>query len=377
MHLRKRGTAWHYLATVDGHTYSGNTGEADKAKAKRFAEAKIKPVLQATTVEELIALRLQHLRQCRTITMAEAWARYEQIPRRKTAKSARWEQTRRRWQAFVDYAAAHWPDITNIDDIYPKHAQQYIAHVDAQATSAATANDYRLTCRMVFAALFAEIGVELNPFATEHVPNRASDAVPHEALTLEEVRTVIDGTTGWMHHLFVVGVTTGLREGDICRLTWGNVHWRENEIVVRTSKTGAIVHIPILPPLKVHLQALPSYGGEASTPLCAQLAALYEASPWKIGRQVSATLRRLGVTMPDKATASHVGAKGVHSLRHTYCTLSAMAGVPLSVVQSIVGHMDASMTLAYQRHASREDRQQAGAQLALHMGAWGGSHGVS
>ena len=49
--------------------------------------------------------------------------------------------------------------------------------------------------------------------------------------------------------------------------------------------------------------------------------------------------------------------KDFHSLRHCFCYYAGLRGVPLPVVQSIVGHMTTAMTRHYQNHADREARR--------------------
>jgi hypothetical protein len=46
-----------------------------------------------------------------------------------------------------------------------------------------------------------------------------------------------------------------------------------------------------------------------------------------------------------------VSIKDVHSLRHTFCYFAGVAGIPLVIVQSIVGHMTPEMTAHYMAHA--------------------------
>jgi len=51
-----------------------------------------------------------------------------------------------------------------------------------------------------------------------------------------------------------------------------------------------------------------------------------------------------------------VSVKDVHSLRHTFCYFAGVHGIPLSIVQSIVGHMTPEMTRHYQSHADRKTK---------------------
>ena len=52
-------------------------------------------------------------------------------------------------------------------------------------------------------------------------------------------------------------------------------------------------------------------------------------------------------------------------MRHCFCYYAGLRGVPLPVVQSIVGHLTSSMTRHYQAHADRKARMQG---LALMRG---------
>ena len=51
-----------------------------------------------------------------------------------------------------------------------------------------------------------------------------------------------------------------------------------------------------------------------------------------------------------------VNVKGIHSLRHTFCTIAAVVGIPEAIVRSIVGHMTPKMTHLYTRHIEEADK---------------------
>ncbi len=53
-----------------------------------------------------------------------------------------------------------------------------------------------------------------------------------------------------LHPLIVCAANTGLRRGDVCRLGWEAVRLDRDELVLRTSKTGEAVTIPLLPELR-------------------------------------------------------------------------------------------------------------------------------
>ena len=92
-------------------------------------------------------------------------------------------------------------------------------------------------------------------------------------------------------------------------------------------------------------------------------------------RDVQRVFRKAGiVTQSDAAQRNKDGTPrkavdvGFHSLRHTYVSLCANAGVPLAVVQSIVGHTSPAMTRHY-FHESDEALRGAAAALPDVVGA--------
>ena len=59
--------------------------------------------------------------------------------------------------------------------------------------------------------------------------------------------------------------------------------------------------------------------------------------------------------------------KDLHSCRHTFCYYAGLYGIPLSIVQSIVGHMTPEMTKHYSAHASMEAKREKMKQLPEFM----------
>ena len=54
----------------------------------------------------------------------------------------------------------------------------------------------------------------------------------------------------------------------------------------------------------------------------------------------------------------NISIKDLHSMRHVFCYYAGKAGIPINIVQSIVGHMSPVMTSYYQNHVVLEDQKQ-------------------
>ena len=112
-------------------------------------------------------------------------------------------------------------------------------------------------------------------------------------------------------------------------------------------KNGRSVTIPIHPTLMNIL--LETGAGEHKGYVMPECAGLYQRQPKALSARVKRIFRSAGI---ETATTGQDGPRkralvSFHSLRHTFVSMSANAGVPLAVVQSIVGHATADMTRHY------------------------------
>lgn len=64
------------------------------------------------------------------------------------------------------------------------------------------------------------------------------------------------------------------------------------------------------------------------------------------------------VTTVQPENRRSISIKDLHSMRHVFCYYAGKVGIPISVVQSIVGHMDERMTAYYQNHVQEETQHQ-------------------
>ena len=87
----------------------------------------------------------------------------------------------------------------------------------------------------------------------------------------------------------------------------------------------------------------------------------------KVSYRVKQFFEGLGIQttrIPEERTRA-ISVKDSHSCRHTFCYYAGMAGIPLAVVQSIVGHMSPAMTEHYSAHASLEDKRRGMERLSF------------
>ena len=177
--------------------------------------------------------------------------------------------------------------------------------------------------------------------------------------------SVADGTgrTGHERHsqlflLFAIGIYTGLRLGDCAMLRWRAVDMTHGILQVVPNKTKRYLHnrpvtIPIHPALMALLKEIPEDSRKEFVIPC--VAACYRESRPKLSSRLKRIFDEAGIETSIRIEGRQWKAPEAtfHSLRHTFVSMSANAGVPLHVVQSIVGHTNVAMT----RHYYHEDEK--------------------
>jgi integrase len=160
-------------------------------------------------------------------------------------------------------------------------------------------------------------------------------------LTVEELGQLIGAAkTPELKTLVALGIYTGMRLGDCCTLRCADV---AGGMIVRTNrKTGKVTRIPVHHALAPMLQGRGEY-------LLPEFADLYLNHRMSVVEKMNDLFADAGIvtTSGEYSTGRARTVAGFHSLRHTFVSLCRTAGVPLAVVESLVGHTSAAMTRHY------------------------------
>ena len=248
--------------------------------------------------------------------------------------------------------------------VTPAMADEYMASL--RGLSASTANKHLVLLRSIWHALRRRIGASESPW--EDIRRRVEEPHSRRALSADELSAVVAAAQGDMRRLFVVGIYTGLRLGDAARLDWSCVDLAGGVITLAPRKTrrhaGTVARIPVPAPLAAMLRKTPR--AERAGPVNAWAARAYAADGGNLSRSIQRVFRRAGIETGTRGDGGRARVDvGFHSLRHTYVSLCANAGVPLAVVQSIVGHTSPAMTAHYYHADAAALRRAAEALPAL------------
>ena len=354
--LFRRGKYWCVRWMVNGKVYNCSTKESNRRKAEDKAREILAP-FQTRNEEEILetlTARVEGLRRAaNALPMEKAWDKFDSNLARKEVSPLVNRIYRARFFAFVDWMHRNRPGVAELRAVTDEDAQAFMRDIRA-AKSPKTFNDYRSVLSQVWRILADEAGLDSNPWQKIRPLERETHT--RRELSVEELASVIERTDGEMRVLFALGIYTGLRLGDCLALDWGAVDFVRGFIQWtprKTKKHGTIVRIPLFPALGRILAEKPK--SKRHGVILPGLAADYERCNPQFCRQVKAIFEASGISTQTDTTRSNpiTGTKrkavdvGFHSFRHTFVSLCANAGVPLAIVQAIVGHTNAAMTSHY------------------------------
>lgn len=278
------------------------------------------------------------------------------------------------WKDFVAWSIEKYPLVRYMNDVTVQHAEDYISFIRSYGTynkykkkngkrsklAAYTLNLMHQTLKMVFDVLRNDIGVFDNPF--EDIKSVKLKTQDREAYSEEQLRIIFENADEYFYPLFFIGLFTGLSEGDICTLKKSDVNFSHHHIYRVRNKTkntsGKISAIPMMPILENYIHNLILQSGDSDY-LLPNHAADYEYCRPYVSKKIKNFLE---ITCGFDTTEEIAGRAKIHSkldfhsLRHTFCSIAGSVGIPLTIVQGIVGHMTPRMTEHYSRHTENEDR---------------------
>jgi len=176
-------------------------------------------------------------------------------------------------------------------------------------------------------------GKRVKPFQRVIVPRT-------RYLTVDEATRLINACEPAFRSLVRVALETGARYGELARLRVHDFNPDAHTLTIRTSKSGKARHIVLTPEAAQFFAAVTAgrRGDELMLPRA-------DGQPWKPSNQkkpMRAACERARISPPI----------GVHGLRHTWASLSAMAGMELMVIARSLGHADLRMVERHYAHLS-------------------------
>lgn len=339
---REKSGRWTMRVCVKGKRYARSTRTTDRDKAERFLQRFLVPLGRGE----------------RKLPLADVWLEYVKSPLRNDLAPSTMTAKRLVWMHFARWMEKNHLEVGDLGDITREIVAEYLACLRSYLCGTSY-NNRVCVLREIFRILAVNAGLEEDPW--EGVRLRPDDCHSRRELTMDELRRLLEaarkctlgkrGRVGEWRTLFLVGIYTGLRLGDCCGLDWSQIDLQQGIIQLVPQKTRRhgqrVVTIPIHQSLGQALVETPHV--RSAGPVMPKIAEMYRTERWRIGKALSRIFRSANITTSVRIEGRRTRTPEAtfHSLRHSFVSFAANAGVPLHVVQSIVGHESAAMTRHY------------------------------
>ena len=363
---QEKSGRWTMRVGIKGKRYSRSTRTTDREQAERYLQRFLAP------------FGLGNHR----LPLADVWLEYVKSPRRNDLAKATLDSKRQVWMHFAKWMEHFYLAVDDLGSVTADMISEYLACLRADVC-ASTYNGRVCVLREIFRLLAGKAGLQDDPW--EGVRLRPDDSHSRRELTMDELKRLLKAAAAvgseelnneW-YKLILIGIYTGLRLGDCCRLEWENINLGAGIIQIVPQKTkrhthGKPVTIPIhqalgqallgqSEELRVKSEELNKEGASSNSslifhhsslrsgPVLPNIAAMYSRARWQVSHELSRIFKRANITTSVRIEGRNrkTPEATFHSLRHTFVSFAANAGVPLHVVQSIVGHESTTMTRHY------------------------------
>jgi integrase len=351
---RSRSPYWYaYFTDAFGRRLKKSTGLTSKSKAlemahtlQRAANEARRGVLTETRTRELLSEILASVtgEAMRSFTVAQWFEHFAAQKARSRAgqTAARHRQMMREFLEFLGPRAS-----LNIAAITSKDIADFRDHRLSLGLAPSTINADLITVGAAFNAAQKQGHISVNPCAMLEPLKENSQR--KSVFTPEQVTALLKAAEGDWKGLILVAFYTGARIHDCANLRWQNVDLVSEIKTIRFTpgKTGRELVTVIHPTLEDYLLSLPApksddaflfptLAGRATSPLSKEFRFLMCQA--RIEQHVIRTAGKSG---------RDVNALSFHSLRHSFSSLLANAGIPEETRMALVGHTTKTVHQTY------------------------------
>ena len=371
---------YYFRYQVNGARKAISLKTRNKQEAVKEAEKHV-PLLQATS-SEVIAAHVQYARNLATpeknLLLSQAWDEYEKSPDRATPATV--SEALAYKSTFLEFVAWVNDPAVTLRDITGAMAMRYADSMRELNIAVSTHNRKLKRIRKVFNVLKEYRGEE-NPFNSAVLYRKEREEREQDVHRLsftreqeEQLREVLDDDRFKVMNkpevkvVYYLGMYTGQRMKDCVLLRWSKINLEMRRIWVKQFKTGKEVTIPIAPPLLEVLQVALAWKKSDADYVCPNVAVRYNKTN-AVGKNVGNNLVNIDMLRvikwiglePSVTVAGRdkkVTVYGFHSLRHSFASYCAAAGVPQATVVSILG-ADSEVITRYYTHVGDDAQRQA------------------
>lgn len=345
--------------------------------AETCADEILAPAVQAKTKEQVLLHVAENRKLIKRtkVLLDDAWEWYLRSSSRPDSSPKTLDGYRYMFKNLCDWIREKHPIVTHLSQVTDDIANEYAQYLwnrevlvncadsasgkEKRKISAKTFNDHIKALSLVTRVLSNDAGVDRNPWKS--IQKKQQNKQTRKEFTEDEVKKILQAfddpnlkllNQNEMKVMFHFGAWTGLRLIDCALMTWGNINLERNVISctpVKTKRVQRVVVIPIHPSLESQLEIAINW--KQDDYVLPKVAERYKRNPSGVQKDVIKVFTHIGLETSAKINDPHRARRanvyGFHSFRHSFVSFCAKAGVPLPVVQSIVGHGNPAITRHY------------------------------
>jgi integrase len=233
-----------------------------------------------------------------------------------------------------------------VGSLKPEHLRAWLGAVPAKNIKPQTANRVWTILRAALNHAYREDKVDVDVWRKVK-PLKVAHAARPDFLSVAQARRLVNACASDFRQLVQSALATGARYSELCRLQVADFNPDAGTLHVRQSKSGKDRHV-VLTDEGVKLFAQLTAGKRGDVLILRRA----NGEPWKASDQRRPMLEacvRAKVSPPIN----------FHALRHTWASLSAMAGMPLMLVAKNLGHADTTMVEKHYAHLTKSFETEA------------------
>ena len=273
--------------------------EASRKAAQKAHDERLKKIVEdrygLDSTQDLV--RMKTGREIEFPALSELADKWEALPRKKTPSPAYVDQCRKHLANFADWMLLTYKGVNDFVAVTFAAAQDYMRMQEERGISPKQYNEILKLLKAAYRRLHPQVDSGRNPFG--QIPEKATETIHRRPFNPDELRRICDVVQDddLMRPLVITGLCTAMRLGDCAKLRWEDVDLADGFIVIRTSKTGEVAEIPIVPLLRNELEQADN-SGEYVFP---ELAKVYRSRPSSLGYLFKKVLIKagLGEAPPD------------------------------------------------------------------------------
>ena len=352
----KRGVYQFYWVDDSGKKRKKSLRTKNKQEAHEKVQDYVRAI-QAKDKHEVLfqAAKAREIIKSRDLPLKEVWAEF--MKTKPTAGPGTLKLYERVLKEFIEWLAVERPSITSLTQVEHETAVAYMENVWKDGISASTYNDKRNALGHITKKLANGFGIDNNYWPlTERKHGVKQKRLPLSRKQVNDLIEKLDkkNTLPYpdeMACLFKLCLFAGMRLVDAVNLKWENIDFETaylSYIPEKTARTsGARATVPIMPLL---LQALNKLNCNESEQVLPQVFNHYSRNPDYIKGHLLIMLHSITGDERQDGKAQSLRRRslyGVHSLRHTFVTEAAKAGLNSVQLSRMTGDLISTLDKFY------------------------------